>query len=266
MVSSGGTADTKAAFDQFRNNPRVELEGKITWFDGSQAYVLVNRNYETQKASNGQAEQVYTGAMKMVFNAQTYELLETERTIRKDGKDIVIDASRWLVDEVLPAGGGAVWDLSDLSNAKIVDEPLPTQVAQSSDPQFEIFSQQELAARTNTAYVLKTIPAGWTLEIVAEKNQPKDQPYAYEVNYSDPSGMTFGMQAIGLTDEGFIKSNFYDGSYKSAAGLTLNYSTSSSKEKTSAILTTPEGNSFLLWGKLPREQVQTLVEDLIPVK
>ena len=123
-----------------------------------------------------------------------------------------------------------------------------------------------MTAHTRTAYLLKTIPEGWSLQIVSANEQPKDQPFSYETNYTGPNGETFGLMAIGLTDMGFIKSNFYDGSYKTASGLVLYFSTSSRKDSTSAILTTPEGNSFLLGSSLPRERVQTLVDDLAPAK
>ncbi len=100
----------------------------------------------------------------------------------------------------------------------------------SGDPGFKTLTIQELTALTQTAYLLKTIPEGFTLQIVAANDQPKDQPFAYETNYTGPNGETFGLMAIGLTDEGFIKSNFYDGSYKSASGLVVYYSTSSHKD------------------------------------
>jgi hypothetical protein len=266
VLSGASNYTTKAVFDQFESNPRVRMEGKVTWTDGSQAYVLVNDNYQTQKTAGGQASQTYTGSMKMVFNARTYELLEMELSIYKDGKNIVVDSSRWLVDEVLPAGSKVAWDLSDLPGGTVVNEVPAVQDVQSSAPVFEKFSIDTLVARTHTAYVLKTLPAGFTLEIGAVKDQPKDQPYAYEVNYSGPNGATFDIMAIGLTDLGFIKSNFYDGSYQSAAGLVLYFSTASRSNSTSAILTTPEGNSFLLGSALPREQVEALVETLVPAK
>ena len=64
-------------------------------------------------------------------------------------------------------------------------------------------------------------------------------------------------------EPGFVESNFYDGSYKAASGLMINYSPSHSGGGTSAMLTAPDGNSFLLTSSLPREQVQNLVETLM---
>ncbi len=263
-MSLGPDTQDNSLFEQFRNNPRVRLEGVETWTDGSRVYVLIDDNYQTQKQSDGQVEKTFTGTVRMVFNTKTYQLVESQISVRKDGKDIVIDSVKYLVDEVLPAGSAVAWDLSDLKGIAIVDQPAVKQ--ESGDPGFKTLTIQELTAHTQTAYLLKTIPEGFTLQIVAANDQPKDQPFSYETNYTGPNGETFGLMAIGLTDEGFIKSNFYDGSYKSASGLVVYYSTSSHKDSTSAILTTPEGNSFLLGSSLPREQVQTLVDDLAPVK
>jgi hypothetical protein len=260
----GPDTQNNLLFEQFRNNPRVRLEGVETWTDGSRVYVLIDDNYQTQKQSDGQVEQTFTGTVRMVFNTKTYQLVESQISVRKDGQDIVIDSVKYPVNEVLPAGSAVAWDLSDLKGITIVDQPAVKQ--ESADPGFKTLTIQELTAHTQTAYLLKNNPEGFTLQIVAVSDQPKDQPFSYETNYTGPNGETFDLQTIGLTDEGFIKSNFYDGSYKSASGLVVYYSTSSDKDSTSAILTTPEGNSFLLESSLPREQVQTLVDDLAPAK
>ena len=70
-------------------------------------------------------------------------------------------------------------------------------------------------------------------------------------------------------DAGFVETSFYDGSYKAANGLVLNYSSGrpqGSPEGTSGMLTLPDGTCFLLDSTLSREQVQKLVEDLVPLK
>ncbi len=260
----GPDIQDNSLFEQFRNNPRVRLEGVETWTDGSRVYVLIDDNYQTQKQSDGQVEKTFTGTVRMVFNTKTYQLVESQISVRKDGKDITIDSVKYLVDEILPAGSAVAWDLSDLKGITVVDQPAVKQ--ESGDPGFKTLTIEELTARTQTSYLLRTNPEGFTLQIVAANDQPKGQPFAYETNYTGPNGETFDLMAIGLTDEGFIKSNFYDGSYKSASGLVVYYSTASHKDSTSAILTTPEGNSFLLGSSLPRDRVQTLVDDLAPVK
>jgi hypothetical protein len=250
-------ASTKAVFDQFRSNPRVEMEGKVAWIDGSQAYVLVADNYQTHKPLDGQDGKTLIGRTKMVFNAKTYELLESQTSIIKNGKDIVINSVRFLVNEILPAGSPVTWDLSDLPGVVFVDD--------TSTQQAEVLpvaiSEQELASHDHT-YLLKTIPEGFTMEIIAAPNQPTDQPYAYEVIYKNQAGETFDMLAVGIMEPGFVESNFYDGSYKTASGLVLNFSPSG----TSAMLTTPDGISFLVSDSISRERLEALVEDVIPTK
>jgi len=252
-------------FEHFRSNPRVELAGKETWADGRQVYVLISRNSQTQKLSNGQSDEIFTGTVKMVFDAQTYQLVGSETTVYKNGREIVIEKVRFLVDEILQPGSPVDWSLSELQNATFVDEQ-PEETVETS---FEVLSEQQLTERANDAYILKNIPAGFTLEIVAAADQPQDQPYAYEIHYNGPSGAHFSLQAVGVMDAGFIETSFYDGSYKSTTGLVLNYSSSrpeNSEDGTSALLTVPGGTSFLLWSTLPRPEVEALVEDLIPLE
>jgi hypothetical protein len=264
------SADNSATslFDHYRNNPRVELQGKQTRPDGTRVYVLLDRNYQGSQDGG----QTYTGSMSMVFDAQTYRLLESETTVHKNGKDIVIERVRFLVEETLPVDTPIVWNLSDLRNVTIVDEvqEKPTEQAPVS---FETISPEQLAVQPNlssTAYVLKKLPAGVTQEIVAAANQPQDQPYGYEIHYRDQAGEEYlGLQAVGTMDAGFVETSFYDGSYKAANGLVLNYSSSrpqGSPKGTAGMLTLPDGTCFLLDSTLSREEVQKLVEDLIPLK
>jgi len=254
----------KSLFDQFLGNPRVKLQGKETWTDGSQAYVLVDQNYQTQKSANGQADKIYTGSVTMVFNAQNYHLLSSQTTTRKNGQDVVIASDLYLLDEVLPASSPVAWDLSDLKGIAIVDQPKVAQTTTEVIP--VVIPEQDLAGHLDV-YLLKTIPAGLTMEIVAAPNQPKDQPYTYEVNYRSQGKDVFGLQAVGTLPDGFVESNFYDGSYKTAAGLVLHYGSSGAdKNTTSAMLSTQDGANFLVFGDMPRDQVQTLAENLVQVK
>ncbi|MDR3578159.1 MAG: hypothetical protein P4L50_30195 [Anaerolineaceae bacterium] len=255
----------KSLFDQFIGNPHVKLQGKETWTDGSQAYVLVDQSYQTQKSATGQDARVYTGSMTMVFNAQNYHLLASETTTRKNGQDVVIASDQYLLDEVLPADSPVAWDLSDLKGITIADQPKAAQTT-SSEAVPVVISEQDLAGHLDV-YLLKAIPAGLAMEIVAAPNQPKDQPYTYEVNYRSQGKDTFGLQAVGTLPDGFVETNFYDGSYKTAAGLVLHYSPSGAdKNTTSAMLSTPDGANFLLFSTLPRDQVQALAETLVQLK
>ncbi len=270
-VQAGASDQSQhAAFDQFRSNPRVELKGKITWLDGRQAYLLAAQSYQTRKLPNGQDEKTLTGATQMIFDAQTYQLLEYQTSLRKDGQDIVIDGARFLVDEVLPADSRVAWDLSDLKGIVMVDERLPEASASEEVP-FETLSLDDLLQRIQTkTYLLRPLPEEFTLEIVAAANQPADEPYQYELNYSRATGESFDMMAVGVMDPGFVEKSFYDSSYKTASGLVLYFSPSSNEsasegQHTSAMLVTPGGDSFLVFSSLSREQTQALVEKLVAV-
>jgi hypothetical protein len=256
------TSMAKALFDEFRNNPRVKLEGKIARTNGKQAYVLVDENYQTQKQANGPDVKTYIGSTKMVFDVETYALLESQTTLQKDGKDIVIESFEFLVNETLPLGSQVAWNLSDLKGAVIVDQP-KAQEQDSSSLQFKVISEQELAKHAK-AYVLKTIPAGFTQKIIESPDQTPGEPYKYEVNYHSQANESFDMMGVGYLTAGFVEKSFYDGSYKTASGLVLHYGTSTNS--TTAMLSLPDGTNVLLGSSLPRERVQALVEDLVPVQ
>lgn len=260
-VDSSNSA--KALFDDFSSNPRVELQGTITWIDGSKAYVLVNHNDQTQKSADGQIIKTAKGSTKMIFNADTYKLLESQTSIIKDGQEIVIEDFQFTSDEILPATTPVAWDLSDLKEVAFVDEAVAADT--NYEPQSKVITEHELAALIN-AYVLKTIPEGYSLEIISTPNDPQNQSYNYEINYTNPEGESFGMMAVGTMDPGFIEKSFYDGSYITASGLVINYSSSSKEDSTSAMLTIPDGTSFLLTSSMSRVQTQQWVDDLVPAK
>jgi anti-sigma factor RsiW len=254
----------ESLFEQFRSNSHVELAGKEKR-DGRDVYVLANRNFQIRKLPNGQEEKNYTGTVTMVFDAKTYELVESETTTYKDNKEILLEKVRFLVDEVLPATTVVDWSLGDLQGVSFVDDEPQTEEAEAIPVPI---TREELAKHPDT-YALKAVPDGFTESIVAAPNQPENQPYTYEVNYDNAAGENFGLMAIGSFDENFVKTNFYDGSYKSSNGMVLYYSTSRPENEnrgTSAILSTPDGMSFLLISTMPRDKVQDLVEDLTLLK
>jgi anti-sigma factor RsiW len=258
-------ATAESPFEQFRNNPRVELLGRETWADGRQVYVLASRNTQVQNLDNGQEQETVTGTIKMIFDAKTYQYVGNETTVYADGQEIVIEKVRFLVDETLKPASAVDWSLTDLQGVTFVDDPQQ----QPEEVSIETISEQKLAERAPNAYLLKDMPTGFTLEIVAVTNQPQDQPYAYEIHYRSPSQEQLNLMAVGVMDEGFIETSFYDGSYKSANGLVLNYSSSrpeGSGEGTNAMLTLPDGTSYLLDSTLSRTEVEALVEDMVPIK
>jgi outer membrane lipoprotein-sorting protein len=251
------TAISQELFDEFNNNPRVKVDSKTKQLGDTPVYVLVDDNYQTKQGSD---EKTYMGSMRMIFDAKTYQLLESQTTVHEGDQDIVIDEVKWLVNEVLPEGSAVVWDLSDQKGINVVDGE---QMQEGASPTIETLTESELAAHTNSFYVLTPLPDGYTEKIIAVAGQPTDQDYQFEINYTGPNGETFGLQAIGKTDKGFIESNFYDGIYQTTSGLVLNYSSSQPNGGTSAILSTPDETSFLLISSLSRDQVQNLVEILV---
>ena len=245
-------ASAKTLFDDFKNNPNVRVDSQKTWTDGTPVYVLIDDNYQTQAGTDNKT---YAGSTRMVFNAKTYQLIEYQTTVGK----IVVDESQWLTDEVLPATTTVVWDLSDLKGIEIADEAQP----QQPSPVAETLTEQELATHTKSFYVLSPLPSGYTEKIVAQADQPANQDYQFEIDYTGPKDETFSLQAVGQIDQGFIAANFYDGSYQSASGLKLYYSPSNSGGGTSAMLMAPDGNGFLLISSLARPQIQELVDTLV---
>jgi hypothetical protein len=261
-ISGDSTYDAKALFDSFSANPRVVMVGKQTWTNGSQVYVLADHGYQAQKSGDVQTP---TGTMQMVFDSQTYKLVASQMSIVKDGQDVVIQSYNFLVDEVLPEGSPVTWNLSDLPGVTFVDAPAQPAQPPQAGPGFGTISAQELAAHT-PSYQLKTLPAGFTQEIVAPSTQEAGQDhYQFEIHYKNAAGQTFELMAVGQMDAGFVEASFYDGSYKTASGLVLHFSPSSTEKSTSAMLVTPDGSSYLVGGIMPREQVQTLAEDLVLV-
>jgi hypothetical protein len=251
-------ATTTTIYDQFNNNPRVKVEGKVTRPDGRQAYVLINQNEQVQKTPSGQEAKTITGTTRMIFDAGNYSLLEERITLRKNGKDIILYELKTLSDEIIPDNSKIAWDLSDLRGIKIVDEREP---ATNEEPVFETLTPGELAGRAE-AYILKTVPEGFTQKIVAVSNQPEFEHYQFEVNYEGKDNAFFGLQFVGKIDESFAETNFYDGSYKTASGLVMYFSPSGS----SAMMISPTGNGYLVGFTMPREEAEKLVEDLILLK
>jgi hypothetical protein len=261
-TASAGIADpttiAQALFDDFSNNPRVKVDSQMKQLGDTPVYALVDDNYQTKQGSD---EKTFMGSMRMVFNAKTYQLMESQTTVHQGDQDIVIDEIQWLANEVLPEGSAVTWDLSDQKGITLVDGGQQQQEQENSTA--ETLTESELVTRTDSFYVLNPLPAGYTEKIVAVTGQPTDQDYQFEINYTGPSGETFGLQAIGKTDTSFIQSNYYDGSYQTTSGLVVNYSTAQPDGGTEAILSTPDGYSFLLVSSLSRDQVQNLAETLV---
>jgi len=254
--------EEQSIFEQFRHNPRVELVGKEKSKDGRQVYRLIDRNYQIEAQANGKETKTFTGSMTMLFDAQTYQLVESNRTIRKGGGEITLDGVLFMTNEVLPAETTVAWDLSDIKGAKVLDEE--PQNEPEADVPIKTISEHELASHV-MGYVLKPLPEGFTQKIIYAPKQAGEDHDICEINYDKSGEDVFGMMFVGVMDAGFVDANFYDGSYKTASGLVINFSTGSGKG-TSGILTVPDGTSFLLSSTLGHEDVQRLAEKLVPAK
>ena len=192
--------------------------------------------------------------------------LKVKQQFSRMVKDIVIERVRFLVDETLSAETQVFWDLSDLHGVVFVDDE--PQEVEAEDPVFTTISQEELATHPDT-YVLSAVPDGFIQEIIESPEQPSGEPYRYEVHYNNVAGESFELMAVGFMDDGFVETSFYDGSYKTSSGKVLYYSSGTpvnSPKGTSAMLVTENGVSFLVFSTMPREQVETLVEDLVRLK
>jgi hypothetical protein len=254
-------------FRQMRDDPNAELLGEETWIDGRNVYVL--RSWQPVKAivdgnMDGSPE-LPLGWVTSYFDVETYRLVESRAAIERDGKDILIHSYRVLADEILPPGSAIPWDLSDLAGITLVDDP----EGQYVDFLPEVISEEELASRAPSAYLLETIPDGYHLELSASPKQPADQPYFFVASYRNQSDDYFVIQALGSKEIEFIAEGANE-TYTTASGLVLSFMDDfkepSGKQFTSAILQTPQGAAFIINSTLPRETVKDWAEDLKPLE
>lgn len=249
-------------FEQMRNDQNTELLGEQTWLDGRSVYVL--RSWQPVKAIVDGITELPMGWVMSYFDTESYKLVESRATIERDGQEILAYSYRVLADEIIPIGSYQHWDLSDLNGITIVDDP----DGQHADYLPESISEEQLASSTESAYLLKNIPDGFTLEITASPNQPTDQSLIYVASYRTEAGDYFVIQSIGSKEVKWMAENS-DESYTTANRLVLRFMADikdrSDKQFTSAVFETPEGEAFIINSTLSREQVKALAEDLVLV-
>ena len=256
----------RQVFDQFRSNPDVKLQGKQTQPDGRVVYVL-RISQEVKIMVNNQVEHT-PGFTSMVFDANTYAMLENRTTVQKDGKEVVVISIRYLANELLPAESAVAWDLSDLKGVSIVDDPK----GENSDLLPETISPATLAANTSDGYLLETTPEGFELELTAPPKQDPVQPFIYIASYRNATSGDYFMIQTSASSLDLLGSGFNDETYRTATGLTLNFakemsmSESNGKQVTQAYVTAPDGTSFTVTSTLPRQLIKQLAEDLIATK
>jgi hypothetical protein len=241
-----------------RSDPQVQLAGEQTWDNGRTVYVL--RSEQPIRVIVANEAQSPTGIVDVYFDVDTYELVGNRITIQKDGKELLISLQRILVNEALPAGSSVAWDLSDLQGVNIVDDTngehrLP-----------EVISPEDLAAKTKSAYLLKTIPEGFSLELSALPEHPANRPFFYEATYTNQAGDYFIIRAF--DNKPLEDTSWEDEAYTAASGLVLHFVNQPSIDPkfTGGLLETPDGMVFAIDSTLPREQVRALVEQLVLVK
>ncbi|GEM_PF-1001218 len=280
LYSGGGaTVDFEQLFAEMRSDPQVTVEGKQTGADGRSVYVL-----STQQLGKFLKDPNSVQTKRMFFDANTYRLLEEKATFQLAGKEIVVADMRYLVNETLPATSPVAWDLSDLQGVNIVDDTDRTQ----GDLLPEKITVQELAAHTKTGYLLKTIPAGFNLELEAPPKQDKETAYIYIASYRTEAGDYFVIQASGVPDD--LTQGTAENAqcfnadrtitpctatpptggketYTTAAGLKVYFEedtvTPDGKHYPEAAVKAPDGAAFLISSTLSRERVKALAEELV---
>ena len=258
-------ADAKNMFDKMRHDPQVELIGQEAWDNGHTVYVLRSQQEIKLLVENEITHPM--GQVTFYFDVDTYQLLGNRVTMEKDGNEVLISSQRILLDEVLPADSSIVWDLGDLQGLNIVDD-LNHEHNVAGIISLDVISVKDLASKTDSAYLLKTIPDGFSLEVSVLLKQAADEPFSYEAKYTNQAGDYFFIRTLGKPIEDTSKA---DEIYTTASGVVLHFmdeagTPTKDGESTSALMETPQGKTFAINSTLPREQVKALAEELVLVK
>lgn len=119
-VVQGNGQTAQAIFEMQRDAPNVKIKSHETWPDGREVYILSGGPWDAKPAG----VQTPTGETElMVFDAKTYQLIETREVVERGGKEILLRSTQTLVDEVLTSSSQVPWDLHDLQGIHIVDKP-----------------------------------------------------------------------------------------------------------------------------------------------
>jgi hypothetical protein len=203
------------------------------------------------------------GLVTFYFDVDTYQLLGSRVTTEKDGKEVVISTQKTLLDEILPANSNIAWDLSDLQGINIVEDPngehsLPAKIA------LKVISVEDLASKTDSAYLLKAIPDGFSLEISTQSEQPANDPFVYEARYTNQAGEYFLIRALGKP----LEDNSWNGeTYTTAGGLVLHFvgqdgGDAKRVEFTRVLIEALNGKTYAIESSLPVDTVKAFAEDL----
>ncbi len=259
LTAGDPTAAAKAFFTQFTQDGGQKNVHTETWTDGRKVYTVEGPSkikVVTEEMSN-----LPTGTMKMVFDAQTYQILEYQSALEKDGKEIVVNRFKMLVNETLPVDTKIAWNLSDVSGIAIVEDPN----GEHGDVLPEKVTAEQLASQTQI-YTLSKTPDGFTQEITSAPNQPKDQPLTYVISYRNAGGDYFVIQSNSAPAS--VMEMYNEEPFQTASGLKVSFAgnerSAGGKTYTSAAVTLPDGTTLLINSTLSRDEVKKWVEDLVP--
>ena len=252
--------EAKNMFDKMRQNPHVELVGKETWENGHTVYVLRSQQEVKSFAKNDPM-----GLVTLYFDVHTYQLMGSSSSIENDGREILISRQQILLDEVLPADSPIAWDLSDVQGVNIVDDK------NGEHAQPEVTSVEALAARIPSAYLLRTVPDGYSLEVNALPeqfpNRSGNGPFFYQATYTNQAGDYFTIRAF--DNKKLEDTSWADEAYTTASGLTLyfvNQPSTDIREFNGGLLQVPNGHTYAIESSLPRETIKEFLEQLVLVK
>lgn len=115
IIRSGANTTAQQWYEIQRNSANFELVGKKNWQDGDGRKVYVLRSKILKDESAGSLSYI------LIFDAQTYQLLEQQEIIKNDGHEYLSSTTKYLTDEILPFDSQVPWDLSDLQGVKFID-------------------------------------------------------------------------------------------------------------------------------------------------
>jgi len=252
--------DAKTMFEKMRNDPNTQLIGKETWDGGLQVYALRSQQPLKLLIDNNVASP--TGLVTVYFEVGTYRLAGSRVTMEKDGKELLISSERTFVEETLPAGTSMDWSLSDLQGVTFVDDVN----GEHASP--KVISVEELASKTQSAYLLKTTPEGFSLEIDSLGKRAEDQLFFYEATYTNEVGEYFTIRTFTNKPLELEDASWVDETYTTASELTLYFVNQPSTEPkfTGGLMQDSNGNTYAIDSTLSRERIKELLEDLVLVK
>jgi len=256
--------ESKFMFEKMRSDPQVELVGQETWDNGHTVHVLRSQQ-EIKLLVNNEITHPM-GLVTFYFDVDTYQLLGSRVAMEKDGKEVLISSQRVVLDEILPAESNVAWDLSDLQGINIMEDPNGEHSAPGK-PSSTPSSAEELAVKTDSAYLLETVPDNFSLEVGILPDQPADEQFFYEARYTNQTGGYFTIRALGKP----VEDSRTDETYTTASGLVLHFIAQrgddpQSEEFTSALIEAPSGKTYAIDSTLPRDQVKALAEELTLVQ